>query len=93
MRDLTYQDFARKIGTRFEVEVPGGRVPLALDAAQELPSMGRDGGSFRLEFVGPAQTFLPQAIYPFTIAGERHGIFIVPLGQDQRGFRYEAIFV
>ena len=33
----------------------GGRLPLTLDAAQELPArMGRQGGSFRLEFVGPA---------------------------------------
>lgn len=93
LRVLTIDDFSRRVGEPFEVEVQGGRLPLTLEAAQELPSMGRTGGSFRLEFLGPHQPGLPQAIYPFHITGERLEIFIVPIGQDMRGTRYEAIFV
>lgn len=93
MRTLVLDDFIRRVGKPFEVEVQGGRLPLTLDATQELPSLGRQGGSFRLEFLGPHQPVLPQATYPMTNGGERVEIFIVPIGQDNRGTRYEAIFV
>ena len=93
MQFTTFDDFRRHIGKPYEVEVQGGRIPMKLDAAQELPSLGRQGGSFRLEFIGPLQPLLPQAIYPFHGGGQRHEIFIVPIGQEQRGTRYEAIFV
>ena len=92
MRMLTYGDFAGRVGKALPVKVEGGTVPLQLDSAQELPPSGRDGGAFRLEFIGPFQPMLAQAIYPFGIDGQRHDIFIVPIGQDQRGIRYEAIF-
>jgi hypothetical protein len=93
MRSLVLNDFSRRVGKPFDVEVQGGKLPLTLDATQELPSLGREGGSFRLEFVGPHQPVLPQAIYPMHNGGERLEIFIVPIGQDNRGTRYEAIFV
>lgn len=93
MHFATFDDFRRQIGKPYEVEIMGGRVTMQLAAAQELPSMGRQGGSFRLEFVGPLQPILTQAIYPFHGGGQRHEIFIVPVGQDQQGTRYEAIFV
>ena len=93
MREMTYGDFSGRVGKAFQVEAGGGRLPLKLEAAQELPSMGRAGGSFRLEFTGPHQPVLSQAIYPFSIDGDRFEIFVVPIGQDPRGTRYEAIFV
>lgn len=92
MRDLTIDDFAHRIGKAFAVEAGGGSLPLTLAQAQELPLSGRPGGSFRLEFGGPAQPILPQAIYPFRIDGEQHDIFIVPIGPKADGMRYEAIF-
>ena len=93
MRILTIADFAPRVGGTFEVAVNGGSVMLNLRSAQELPSMGRDGGSFRLEFIGPVQPMLPQATYPFRFGDESVGIFMVPLGQEPRGIRYEAIFL
>lgn len=93
MQLTTFDDFRRHIGKPYDVEVQGGRVAMTLAAAQELPSLGRQGGSFRLEFIGPLQPLLPQAVYPFNGSGQRHEIFIVPIGQEQRGIRYEAIFV
>ncbi|HET9427299.1 MAG TPA: hypothetical protein VFO69_02975 [Allosphingosinicella sp.] len=92
-RVLTLADFTPRLGTGFEVAVQGGSVTLKLQAAQELPSMGRSGGSFRLEFIGPAQPMLPQSTYSFRFGDEAVGIFIVPIGQEPRGTRYEAIFI
>lgn len=93
MRVLTLADFTPRLGTGFEVAVEGGSLVLKLQSAQELPSMGRSGGSFRLEFVGPAQPVLPQATYPFRFGDSAVAIFIVPIGQEPRGVRYEAIFL
>jgi hypothetical protein len=93
MHFATFDDFRRQVGKPYQVEVQGGRIAMKLDAAQELPSMGRQGGSFRLEFLGPLQPVLPQATYQVHGGGQRHEIFIVPVGQEQSGIRYEAIFV
>jgi len=93
MRELTMADFSPRLGKPFEISAYGAKLSLRLEAAQDLPSLGRTGGSFRLEFVGPFQPALPQATYPFRFGDEWVGIFIVPVGQDQRGIRYEAIFV
>ena len=91
-RELTIDDFARKRGQAFPVEANGGRVDLTLRHVQELPGSGRQGGSFRLEFLGPQNSYLPQGTYPFHLGSLRIGIFIVPLGATEAGVRYEAIF-
>ena len=65
---------------------------LVLAAAQELPARLRDGGGFRLEFLGPLQPMLGQGIFRFLIGAEPHEIFIVPLGPAADRMRYEAIF-
>jgi hypothetical protein len=93
MRVLTLADFTPRLGTGFEVALPGGSAVLNLRSAQELPSLGRTGGSFRLEFIGPVEPMLPQGTYGFRFGDDQIGIFIVPLGQEPRGVRYEAIFV
>lgn len=91
-RPLTIDDFSRRIGKTVEVEASGQRVSLLVQAVQDLPASGRDGGSFRLEFIGPLNAMLSQGIFPFLIGRERFAIFIVPLGHDQNGVRYEAVF-
>ncbi len=67
---------------------------LTLEQATQIASAGRAGGSFRLDFVGPCDPVLPQAIYPFRRGEEQEPaeIFIVPVGRDDRGTRHEAIF-
>ena len=91
-RELTLADFADSVGKTFEVEAGDGRVTLTLDRVAELPSGIRSGGSFRLEFLGPAEPVLPQSIYAFEDGAERFEIFIVPIASEQAGTRYEAIF-
>lgn len=92
MRNMTIADFSGSVGAPFGVAAGGGRLTLTLDSVQELPESGREGGSFRLEFLGPFEPVLPQSIYPFQRGGDTFEIFVVPLAQDQRGTRYEAIF-
>lgn len=91
-RELTIDDFSGRVGKAVEAEAQGHRVPLVVLAVQELPSSGRQGGSFRLELRGPANPTLGQGIFPFKIGRETFGIFIVPLARDPQGVRYEAVF-
>lgn len=49
--------------------------------------------AFSLIFRGPAEPVLPQRIYP--LANEPLGaldLFLVPIGPDADGMRYEAVF-
>jgi len=91
-RNPTHADFSARLGDAFEVRVAEHRVPMTLDAVQELPDSGREGGSFRLEFLGPSDQFLGQGMFPFLSGDERFELFIVPVGQDADRIRYEAIF-
>jgi uncharacterized protein DUF6916 len=90
-RVYTFADFSGRIGKACEIHAGGLRVPATLDSAQELPGP-RQGGAFRLEFVGPHQPMLGQGIFPFHFGAEQFELFIVPIGLDQRGARYEALF-
>ena len=48
---------------------------------------------FSVHFRGHRQSYLPQAIY--RLEHERMGtmdIFLVPIGPDEKGMRYEAVF-
>jgi hypothetical protein len=92
MRALTWNDFADAPGSVYTVAVGEKHVELTLDSAAEIASAGRTGGSFRLEFHGPAAPLLPQATYAFRRGDEAIEIFIVPIAQDGAGTRYEAIF-
>ena len=93
MRALSWDEFAGAEGTTYQVaseNQPG--VEMTLEKAVELPSGGRAAGSFRLEFRGPVEPVLPQAIYQFRRGDACHDIFIVPIGRDDGGTRYEAVF-
>lgn len=90
MTALRLSDFAT--GTVYDVAAGDAVFPLTLDKAQALSDSGREGGSFRLEFVGPDAPILPQAIYRFTRDEAAHEIFIVPVAQGGAGVRYEAVF-
>lgn len=91
-RELTIDDFTPRIGKTIEAEAGGGRVPLLVRAAQPLPASGRQGGSFRIELVGPPTKLLGQGTFPFSIGKERFVLFIVPIRSDVRGVLYEVIF-
>lgn len=87
---LRLSDFTT--GTVYDVAAGDAVFPLTLDKAQELSDSGREGGAFRLEFVGPEAPILPQSIYRFARDTAEHEIFIVPIAQGAGGVRYEAVF-
>jgi hypothetical protein len=92
MQQLRWTDFAGGEGRIYQVDIDAGGIALTLETAVELPPSGRSAGSFRLEFRGPCDPILPQAIYHFRREAEFADIFIVPVGQDARGTLYEALF-
>jgi hypothetical protein len=48
---------------------------------------------FALYFLGPVEPILPQRMYDFGFyAVELNGFFIVPVGRDEEGTEYEAVF-
>lgn len=94
---LGFASFAGAIGRRFRIGVEGlGRpVEVKLVEAERLPA-GDDATtreSFSLIFRGPRLPLLPQGLYGFDdeLLG-RPEIFIVPIGRDNRGVRYQAVF-
>ena len=91
MTALQLSDFPA--GTVYTVSAGEQAYPFALDKAQPLSDSGREGGSFRLEFLGPGEPVLPQATYSFSSSGTAgHEIFIVPVAREAGGVRYEAVF-
>jgi hypothetical protein len=90
MTVLGPSDFAT--GAVYTVSAGERDLSLALDRVQPLSDSGREGGSFRLEFVGPGEPVLPQATYRFSNGEMEHDIFIVPVARDEGGVRYEAVF-
>ena len=67
----------------------------ATDLSARYPSQQTEGRGrpFSIVFRGPGDILLPQAIYQ--IAHDQIGtfdLFIVPIGGDKDGLRYEAVF-
>lgn len=91
--------FAEQLHTKFRVLLELENAPeveLELAELVEFPTLahGRnDVERFSLFFYGPGNFFLPQSMY--RLAHEQLGeqdIFLVPVAEEPRGFRYEAVF-
>jgi len=97
---FTYDDFADRVGEQFLVSLGDGRdLTLVLAEARvsaEAGGAAPDGATrqqFSLLFRGPAEPTLGQAIWDLQ-HDEIDGLalFLVPLGPDAEGARYEAAF-
>lgn len=92
MSELEQSTFEGRIGQTFTAQLEdGSAVALELAAVTGRDTPG--ARAFALELRGPLDRFLPQRTYVFTHVdlGELP-IFVVPVGRDGDGFRYEAIF-
>lgn len=97
LRSVTYETFEPCLNQPFRIRL-GETALLTLTLAEVTRLGGSDPArtlrqSFALLFLGPAQPTFPQMIH----ALEHDGLgvvelFLVPLGPDERGMRYEAIF-
>jgi uncharacterized protein DUF6916 len=92
---FTADTFAELTGDEFEIELETGeRFALRLAAAAPMTLAPTDGPApFSILFRGPETPILPQRSYPIEHpALGRFDVFLVPLGADDRGARYEAAF-
>jgi len=96
---LTHDQFAGRLGERFANTAADG-TPLSLELVEttegsEPGGQGPEGQErlqFSLVFRGPATPVLPQGIYAMSHAELDLELFLVPLGPDAQGMRYEAAF-
>ncbi len=92
----TVEEFAPLVGESFRLDAgEAGALELRLTGAIPARNPGPEGARhpFTLEFLGPREPILPQSIY--RIDHDRLGtleIFIVPVGSDESGTAYEAVF-
>jgi hypothetical protein len=90
---LSIGDFTPHLEAVFDMQTPGGVVPLKLIEAASRGPAKRAGGAFSLLFIAPEGPWLRQAIYPVTHpALGTIEIFLVPRGPMSGGNAYEAAF-
>jgi hypothetical protein len=94
---LTIQTFQPLVGQPFAVIVGDDRfMPAHLVAVQPLATdddSRRRRTPFTLVFRGPAGGHLPQDSYDIRSHDmELPGVFLVPIGPDDEGMLYEAVF-
>jgi len=98
---FTLDTFSPLLGQTFSLIVDGANMlPLELVEATDLQSSGRAPAAdearrtpFSLVFRGPSTPVAPQRIYPLEHSAIGHiELFLVPIGPDGQGMRYEAIF-
>jgi len=100
LEQLTMDSFSTWVGVRFRVlATPANTIDMELTdvtSSPSIPSHGATRGeyeSFSVVFSGPAEPVLPQRIYAFENEGiGRFDLFIVPVGRDSGGVRYQAAF-
>jgi hypothetical protein len=93
--DLTKETFAPHVGSTFQIRLnPQETVPVELAEITEFPDYeGTRRAPFSLTFRGAHRFVLPQQIYRVEHEKmEPLEIFLVPIGPDQKGMRYEAVF-
>jgi len=92
---LTAQEFSKHVNTKFRlateepIELELSEVKAYVSKANEQSGLER----FSIFFKGPGDHYLPQHVY--SLQHEHMGtfeLFLVPVGQDARGFHYEAVF-
>jgi hypothetical protein len=100
LEQLTMETFSKWVKTRFRVQTSStDAVEMELAEVSLSPAIPgnpptRSGcESFSVVFIGPAEPVLPQRIYSFenSVVG-RFDLFIVPIGRDSSGTRYQAVF-
>ncbi len=87
----SYAAFVENLHSRFRIEAMGG-VELELASVSER-RLTAHHEAFSVVLCGPGDAFLMQRTY--SMAHDRLGaldLFIVPIGKDENGYAYEAVF-
>lgn len=84
------EDFIPHLHTRFQV---AGEEKLELELTSATNHSNAQLEQFSLIFTGKASPCLPQRLYELTHPRMGHvELFLVPVGPDETGMRYEAAF-
>lgn len=97
LETFTIETFTPRLGELFTLVVDESvRIPLKLTEVSPWgpeASRGRSRVPFSLVFHTVPEAVAPQAIYRVeSETMEPMELFLVPLGPDERGMRYEAVF-
>jgi hypothetical protein len=94
LETFTVDTFAGRVGETFRVHDDSGDLEMQLASAETTSERrGTGRAPFSLVFVGPLEPVLPQRIYPFEHDGlGAFELFIVPIGPNESGMQYEAVF-
>jgi len=92
---LTEAEFSKHVNTKFRV---ASEQPTELELTEVKGYLSKEHEEAGMErfsafFHGPDDPMLPQQVY--TLEHDRMGafeLFLVPIGKDANGFRYEAVF-
>jgi hypothetical protein len=93
VEDFTLATFKDRLGETFRVD--DGALELELiEATPGIPARpDAPRTPFSIVFRGPPEPVLPQQIYRFEHADlDAFDIFIVPIGPDESGMQYQAVF-
>ncbi|HEY7066457.1 MAG TPA: hypothetical protein VII06_33600 [Chloroflexota bacterium] len=97
LESFTFATFAERLGEAFRAHAGDGP-PLALELIEATDLSGGKAPAdrrapFSLVLRGPLTPLLPQQIYRLEHdALGAFDLFIVPIGPDAHGMRYEAVF-
>jgi len=100
LEKLTSTDFSRYLNEKFQLKTEGLE-PFEVELIQvrelgeDVPAdeTNRRRRPFSIVFRGPEDMYLPQAIYPLEHPQMgRLDIFLVPIGLDKKGMKFEAVF-
>jgi hypothetical protein len=97
---ITFDMFEGRVGETFELSVAGGPAILtelveAVETAEPggTGPAGQDRQQFSLVFRGPPEPVLPQSTMGVDHDELGHlDLFLVPIGADGAGMRYQAVF-
>lgn len=91
---LTLATFSDRVGDIFDAVIPDHTLRLELMLVRKIASAQTKGDRpFALEFRGPLDPIWRQSIYK--LHNQQLGtldIFLVPVGPDEQGMIYEAVF-
>jgi hypothetical protein len=88
--ELSIQDFAPYLHADFHVAMPEGYELKLIDVTD---SSGGKLEQFSLIFMSPVSPWLQQGMYTLTHPqGSKLELFLVPIGPNAEGMRYEVIF-
>lgn len=90
---LRCEDFEVHLNAPFEMRTGDRTTAVELIEVTRLPQHASTRQPFSLLFRGGGTTVWPQGIYHLSRAGlDELDIFLVPVGKDESGVRYEAVF-